>query len=153
VGGLALRSQDDLADKRIGVLVGSVYDTYAMQKWPKANIMHFQAYPDMILALGTNKVDAVIYDSEPLREVLRERSDLAKFGPALFTLPMGMGFQKGNPLRGKFNAFLTEIRSNGVYDDMTTRWIDHRDYRMPDISIVNPRGKLVVGTTGGSMPF
>jgi polar amino acid transport system substrate-binding protein len=152
-GGLELRSQDDLADKRIGVMLGTVYDGYALQKWPKASIQNYQAFPDLVLALGTGKVDAILYDAEPLREILRERPDLTQFGPPLFTLPMGIGFKKGNPLKEDFNRFLTEIRSNGVYDDMTTRWIDHRDFRMPDIPITNPKGTLVVGSTGGSMPF
>ncbi|MGE0667116.1 MAG: ABC transporter permease subunit [Sphingomonadales bacterium] len=152
-GGLELRSQDDLADKRIGVMMGTVYDGYAQEKWPKAELLNYQSFPDLALALATGKVDAILYDAEPLREILRERPDLTKFGPPLFTLPMGVGFRKGSPLLGEFNRFLTEIRSNGIYDDMTTRWIDHREFAMPAIGAESPRGKIVVGATGGSMPF
>jgi polar amino acid transport system substrate-binding protein len=152
-GGLELRTQADLADKRIGVMVGTVYDEYALEKWPKADVQHYQASTDLVLALDAGKVDAILYDAEPLREVLREQTALVRFGPPLFTLPMGVGFRKGNPLRGEFNRFLTEIRSNGVYDDMTTRWIDHREYAMPEIKVDHPSGTLVVGATGGSMPF
>ena len=152
-GGLELRSLDDLADKRLGVMMGTVYDGYALEKWPKADIQHYQSFPDVVLALNTGKVDAILYDAEPLREILRERPDLTRFGPPLFTLPMGVGFRKGNPLRGEFDAFLTEIRSNGVYDGMTVRWIDHREWTMPEIKAATSDGKIVLGTTGGSMPF
>jgi polar amino acid transport system substrate-binding protein len=152
-GGLALRSRDDLADKRIGVMLGTVYDGYAGKMWPKADIQHYQAFPDLVLALDAGKVDAILYDAEPLHDILRERPDLVRLGSPLFTLPMGIGFRKDNPLRGDFNRFLTEIRHNGVYDDMMSRWIDKRERRMPDIEVANPTGKLVVGSTGGSMPF
>jgi polar amino acid transport system substrate-binding protein len=152
-GGLELRSHDDLGDKRIGVMLGTVYDGYAAKMWPKADIQHYQAFPDLILALDAGKVDAILYDAEPLREILRERPDLTRLGPPLFTLPMGIGFRKGNPLREQFNRFLGEIRRNGVYDDMTTRWIDHRERTTPAIAIEHPHGRLVVGSTGGSMPF
>ncbi|MEN3975738.1 ABC transporter substrate-binding protein/permease [Emcibacter sp. SYSU 3D8] len=152
-GGLELRSQDDLADKRIGVMMGTVYDGYAVEKWPKAEILNYQSSSDLALALATGKVDAILYDAEPLREILRERPDLTNFGPPLFTLPMGIGFRKGSPLLGEFNRFLAEIRSNGLYDDMTTRWIDHREFGMPQIRADAPMGKIVVGATGGSMPF
>lgn len=152
-GGLELRSLDDLGDKRLGVMMGTVYDGFALEKWPKADIQHYQSFPDVVMALNTGKVDAILYDAEPLREILREQPDLTRFGPPLFTLPMGVGFRKGTPLRGDFDAFLTEIRSNGVYDDMTVRWIDHREWAMPEIKAAQPNGKIVLGTTGGSMPF
>ena len=33
----------------------------------KADIQHYQSFPDVVLALNTGKVDAILYDAEPLR--------------------------------------------------------------------------------------
>ncbi len=152
-GGLGLKSPADLADRRIGVMLGTVYDGYAATHWPDADISVYQSFPDLPMALAAGKVDAILYDAGPLAEILHGRDDLARLGAPLFSLPMGIGFAKQSPLRGEFNRFLTQIRNDGTYDDMVVRWMARRDTAMPEIAAANPRGRLVVGTTGGSLPF
>src|SRR5438093_5811053 len=103
-------SADDLKDKQIGVLLGSVYDSFAAKTYPQATVLHFESTADLQLAVLTGKVAAGLGDEQPLVDLLRTNSDLAMFGETLLTLPLGVGFRKGEPeLRDAFNRFLAEI--------------------------------------------
>src|SRR5262249_49087887 len=89
-------STDDLRDKRIGVLMGSVYDRFASKTYPQATVLHFDSQSDLQLAVISGKVDAGLGDENGIVEVLRTNNDLAMFGDPLLTLPLGVGFRKGN---------------------------------------------------------
>ena len=65
-----LASADDLKDKKLGVLMGSVHDTYANKTYPKAQVLQFDNTADLTLAVSTGKVDAGFSDADALREVL-----------------------------------------------------------------------------------
>ena len=149
-----LASADDLKDKKLGVLMGSVHDTYANKTYPKAQVLQFDNTADLTLAVSTGKVDAGFSDADALREVLLTHNELAVLGKPLFSLPVGAGFNlKNTALRNEFNDFLAEIRENGTLADMSKRWVQTRDNRMPDIPITNPHGKLNVAVALGGLPF
>src|SRR6185369_16291954 len=66
-----MSSTDDLKDKRIGVLLGSVYDRFATNTYPQATVLHFDTASDLRLAVLARKVDAGLSDELPILEVLR----------------------------------------------------------------------------------
>ena len=150
-----LNSVADLADKRIGVLLGSVHDSYALKTYPVATVLQYRNPSDIILAVKSGKVDAAIYSHESLLEILRTDGELGLLGEKLFTLPMGMGFNKKNvALRVEFNDFLKRIKENGDYADMLSRWIEKGDSHMPETVTANPNGTLVVGIVSDKgLPF
>ena len=150
-----LSSVDDLKDKRIGVLLGSVHDKYAMEHYPKATILQYKSPSDILLAVKSGKADAAFYTTETLVEIMRSDKDFALLGKPLFTLPMGIGFKKGNvKLREKFNEFLRQSRQNGVYAEICDRWMVKGNDQMPVINNSKSNGTLVVGTVSDKgMPF
>lgn len=149
-----LRTVTDLKDKRIGVLIGSADDTYATKNYPDATILQYKTTADIILAVKTAKVDAALFDADPLREIMREDDSLGLLGDTLFSFSVGAGFNKSNEaLRGKFNQFLAQIRQNGVYGDMIRRWMEQRDTSMPVVENARPDGVLVIGTSDVGLPF
>jgi polar amino acid transport system substrate-binding protein len=153
-GSVKLVSTADLRDKRIGVLLGSAHDTYATRNYPDATILQYKSPADVALAVRTGKVDAALFDAEPLRDILRQDGSLGILGDPLFSFPVAAGFNSANDaLREQFNRFLAEIRRNGVYDDMVRRWMEQRDETMPPID--NPRSgdALVVGVSDVGLPF
>lgn len=148
-----LVSAADLKDKKIGVLLGSAHDTWASKNYPKASILQYRTAADVTLAVKTGKVAAAIFDEEPLRDVLRDDASLGLVGESLFSFNVGAGFNKTSPLLPQFNAFLAEIRKNGVYADMVSRWIDKRRTTMPTIPQSAASETLVVGVSAGGAPF
>ncbi len=155
VSSLKLKSADDLKDKKIGVLLGSVYDTYAQEHFPGATILQYKSQADEILAVKKGKIDASIYTQETLYEVMQSNNDLAFLGDPLLSIPIGMGFnQNDREYREKFNEFLSEIRKNGIYDDMYRRWITNHESSMPEIKHTNTNGNFSVGIVSDTgLPF
>ncbi len=154
-GQTRLRTIADLNHRRIGVLLGSVHDTYVMERLPNATAQQYKSLPDLLLAVKSGKVDAGFYTRESLGEILRNDKELGVLEDSLFSSPIGIGFKKGNDqLREKFNAFLREIRENGVYDDMFDRWMKKGDTRMPKIDNPQSNGLLVIGIVSDKgLPF
>ncbi|WP_340123586.1 ABC transporter permease subunit [Methylobacter svalbardensis] len=152
--GPQLASFADLKDKRIGVLVGSAHDTYATKNYPDATILQYKSPADVALAVKTGKVDAALFDAEPLREIMRQDDSFGLLGDPLFTFNVGVGFKKDNQaLRDQFNRFLAQIKQNGVHGDMVRRWMEQRDARMPVIENAKANGVIVAGVSDVGLPF
>jgi len=152
-GGMA--SADDIRDKRIGVLVGSVYDLHATANYPAAKIHQYQNVSDLLVALDTDKVDVVFFDQASVPEMLQKNPALAILATNLFTIPIAAGFNREDgPLRQQFNTFLKEIRASGVFADMVRRWMETGIMDMPAISPASTSGTLRVGVVNDlGMPF
>ncbi|MCL7419603.1 MAG: ABC transporter permease subunit [Methylobacter sp.] len=149
-----LASIEDLKDKRIGVMVGSAHDTYATKNYPDATILQYKSPADVALALKSGKVDAALFDAEPLREIMRQDDTLGLLGDSLFTFDVGVGFKKDNEaLRDQFNQFLAQIKQNGIHRDMIRRWMEKGDTRMPVIENAKSNGVMVAGVSDVGLPF
>jgi polar amino acid transport system substrate-binding protein len=141
-----LRTIDDIKDKRIGVFLGSIHDAYAAKHYPHATILEYQSVADMLIALTTKKIDVAFYDDFSLPEVLRSNKKIAILAKNVFFAPVAAGFNKNNDtLRQQFNAFLQEIKANGIYDDMISRWMERGLTDMPEITSSGKNGTLRVG--------
>lgn len=56
--------------------------------------------------------------------------------------------------QGKINAFLAQMRSQGVLEEMNQRWLVDRDYAMPEIAVASdPQFTLRVGTSALAEPY
>lgn len=150
-----LFSPADLKDKRIGVLLGSTHDIYAMKAYPQATILQYKSFSDILLAVKSGKVDAAFFVHEMLLDIFRKDHDFDFLGKPVFYAQVGTGFNKGNDaLRRQFNEFLRRIKENGVYADMAHRWIQKGETRMPEIVNSEANGVLVAGmVSDGGFPF
>ncbi len=149
-----LSSVDDLKDKHIGVLMGSAHESYATKTYPQATILQYKSPADVILAVKAGKVDAALYDAEPLREIFRQDSSLGLLGDSLFSFDVGVGFNKKNSaLKDRFNTFLAKVKSDGTYKDMVNRWMIRGETNIPEIKSDNVSGVLVVGVSDAGLPF
>ena len=152
---MLIRTPDDLKDKRIGVLLGTTHDSYASKAYPKARIQQYKTPSDMILAVKTGKVDAAIYSREELVEMMRTQSELGLLEQSLFSTPIAMGFNHRNTeLRRAFNRFLNQIKQNGIYDAMVSRWIIRGETGMPLIPKPSTGKTLTAGIiSDNGLPF
>lgn len=149
-----LSSVDDLKDKRIGVLMGSAHESYATRTYPHATTLQYKSSADVVLAVKTKKVDAAFYDTEPLRNIIRQDNSLGVLGDPLFSFDLGIGFNKNNDaLKNRFNIFLAKLKEDGVYKDMLDRWMTRGETTMPEIKLPKTNNVLVVGVSDGGLPF
>jgi len=150
-----LKTVDDLKDKRIGVLLGSIHDVYATKTYPNATILQYKNPSDVILAVKSGKVDAAFFTYETLLERLQKDPELGLLSEKVYTIPIGTGFDlKNDTLREQFNLFLKQIKDQGIFDDMVNRWIIKGSTEMPVIDNPKTNGTLVVGTVSDKgLPF
>ena len=150
-----MKSPEDIRDKRIGVLVGSVYDLYATKKYPAAKVLQYQNVSDLLIALNSDKVDVMYHDQAAVPGILEKNPALGILAKDVFSIPIGAGFHPADDaLREQFNAFLKEIRANGIYADMVRRWMDKGIMEMPNLPSASPNGTLRVGVVDDlGMPF
>jgi polar amino acid transport system substrate-binding protein len=132
--------------QKIGVLMGSVYDKYASDNYPGTNILQFQTVPDMLTAVLSQKVDFAFFEDACLAEILNNDPRIGVLERNVFTVPIGAGFHKENSaLRLQYNQFLQDIKSSGIYDDMSKRWFENNEKSMPSIDANATNGTLLVG--------
>lgn len=137
---------EDIGDKRIGVLLGSIHEKYAMENQPDAELLQYPTVSDLLMALKVNKIDAAYFDHIGLRLIIKENPDVDILAPKVFDVPIAAAFNENNDsLRVKFNAFLKEIKASGVYDDMVQRWMEKDIFDMPHIDETDVNGELRVG--------
>ena len=139
---------------RIGTLLGSAHSTWVSKNLPEATLLEFSSPSDISLAVKAGKVEVALSDSSPLRELMRQDPSFTLVGDPLFGYPVAAGVRKDSTeLRTQFNAFLTGLRTQGLYDQMVERWIRKGDFTMPDLPESGTSRVLKVGMTDGGMPF
>lgn len=104
----------DLDGKRIAVQLGSVADSYVNENYKNANIIEQKKYLSMVEALKANKVDLIIMDNLPAREILKENSGLKMLDGYLFSDSYGIAVKKGNTeLLNDINTVLERLMNEG----------------------------------------
>jgi polar amino acid transport system substrate-binding protein len=152
-GGLEIRSVDDLQALRLGVLQGSVFDSYAQTTFPDADVRQFNSVADTLLALETGQIDVSFSDIEGLREAQKHRPEFVAIGEPIFFSDVAAGFRKDSgQLRESFNAFLVQIRADGTHADMMRRWREESTTAMPDIQFSGNEPPLRVGNAILGLP-
>lgn len=150
-----LQSVNDKKVKKIGVLLGSIHESYAMKNQPEAEILQYQSVSDKLTALKKGKIDVAYYDHVSLKPVLAENEEVDILSENVFSVPIAAAFPENqDQLREKFNMFLKEIKSNGIYDQMTERWMTKDEVKMPSIENSESAGELRVGVVSDiGLPF
>jgi polar amino acid transport system substrate-binding protein len=139
-------TMDEVAKGKMGVLLGTVYDTYLKKNYPNTQVLQYKNYPDLILAVQSGKVDSGFINCQAFKELQKENPFLVTLVNDVFSNPVGVGLnQQNDVLREEFNQFLAEIKSNGVYDDWYKRWFKDSNYEMPVIENSKTSGQIVIG--------
>ena len=151
-----ITSVNDLADKRIGILSGTIYDKLAGERFPAAQILRFNTSPDMGMALKAGQLDAVVINFGPALEMIRGNPEIGILTEDFFTSQIGVGFSKNNPaLRKRFNAFLKEGKADGSLDAQFQKWFgqDITTVKMPKYPPQPDGKKIVAGVSAGDLPI
>ena len=97
---LHLTELDDIKDKRIGVLLGSIHDLYARKHFPNAKILQYQNFSDLVIAVNSKKIDVAFFGHVYLPEVLQSNPEVGIFIERLYGIGIGAGFNKENKAQG-----------------------------------------------------
>ena len=109
---------DNLDNKRIALQLGSVADSYVTKNYKNAKVIRQKKYLAAIEDLKNDKVDLVIMDELPAKEILKNNPGLVILSQELFTDKYGMVVRKGNDeLLKAINKVLSDLIADGKIEE------------------------------------
>ncbi|MGN1379812.1 MAG: ABC transporter substrate-binding protein [Bacilli bacterium] len=116
-------SINEINNKIIAVQLGSVADSYVTKKKITENIVRQKKYLSMIEDLKANKVDLIIMDELPAKEILKNNSGLKILDGYIFEDSYAVAVKKGNTeLLNKINEVIAELKKNNKIDEYILRY-------------------------------
>jgi ABC-type amino acid transport substrate-binding protein/putative hemolysin len=125
----AITSADDLASRRVGVVRGTVYETWLKQnliqtgQMPAANLQTYTKPEDAVAGLKPGRVDLVILDREVA--LTYENEGLGKLvGKSNYVQNFGIAVRKGSSLLPQLNKALAEVQADGTVARLAERYLN-----------------------------
>ncbi|MBR1738330.1 MAG: ABC transporter permease subunit [Firmicutes bacterium] len=148
----------ELADKRLGVMTGSLYEKFLKERYPDAPLSYFNSQPDMAAALSSEKIDGFCVPELTAKSFAAADTSLTYLKEPFTQLDYAFAFPKDPSSEGlcsELNEFLSEIRASGEYDEMKEIWFgDDESKKNIDMSdLTGEKGTLKFATTGTFEPF
>lgn len=116
-----VKSIKDLEGKKIAVQIGTTGADKAA-KVPGAKVTSFNTNAEVFLELENKGVDAVIIDKPVAQYYLTKEGKDKIVGDTMDAESYGFAFKKDSKLAADFNKALAELKKNGEYDKIYTKW-------------------------------
>lgn len=149
-------SLKDFDGSSLIIVSGSLYELYVQDNMPGSKVLGMSSVSECLLALNSEKAEYMMVDAASLIGVdvsakgcrfLQYSDDVS--GPYAFAVNLN-----NTALKEQMDAFLAEIKSNGLYDEISERWTGSADTDpvMPEIS--SPEGNVLeVASYSLNYPF
>ena len=112
----------EIKNKRISVQLGSVADLYVSEEYDNKNIIRQKKYLAAIQDLKDNKVDCVVMDELPAKQIVSENNDIRILDEALAEDNYGIIVDKGNTeLLEVINRVINRLKEEGKIDEYVLR--------------------------------
>ena len=113
----SINSISDVNNQKIAVQLGSVADTYVTKNYKNADIVRQKKYLAAIEDLKVGKVDLVVMDELPAKEIVEKNDGIKILDGELTNDSYGMIVKKGNTeLLETVNKVLNRLSSDGSID-------------------------------------
>lgn len=113
---------NNISNKKIAVQLGSVADTYVTENYKNAEIIRQKKYLAAIEDLKVGKVDLVVMDELPAKEIIEKNSGIKILDGELASDSYGMIVKKGNTeLLNTINKVLNRLSNDGSIDSYIIR--------------------------------
>ena len=110
--------EGNIDGKKIAVQLGSIGDTYATNNFKNSEIIRQKKYLAAAQDLKTDKVDLIIMDELPAKEIVNVNNDLKILDGFLTSDSYGMIVQKGNKeLLDVINKVINKLKDEGKIDE------------------------------------
>ncbi len=123
--GTGITDERSLAGKRIGVVQGTVSDSWLAANAPTAQAVRFPQDAATLAALKTGAIDGAIFDQATAEDYAAKNPDakLKVVKAITTTIPHGFAVKKGNTeLAGKINAGLKAVIADGTWERVHQRF-------------------------------
>lgn len=121
--GSPITSFDEISNKKIAVQLGTVADLYVSDNYPDATLVQHKKYLSAVEDVKANKVDCLIMDELPAKEIVKANSGLKIMDGILFQDRYGMIVKKGNDkLRKQINKVLKRLIDDGTIEKLVLKY-------------------------------
>lgn len=122
--GDSIKSPQDLADKKIGVGLGTNYEQWLKVNVPQADIRTYDDDPTKVQDLNAGRIDVILVDRLAAFEMVEKTGDrLAVAGDAFSRQESGIALRKGNPeLLAAIDEALAKLKADGTLKQLSEKW-------------------------------
>lgn len=114
----SITNVNEIGNKKIAVQLGSVADTFVTERYKNANVVRQKKYLAAIEDLKTGKVDCVVMDELPAKEIVSKNEGIKILDGSLTNDSYGMVVKKGNKgLLDAINTVLQRLKDEGKIDE------------------------------------
>ncbi len=120
----AIKSADDLAGKRLGVVQGTLQEGYAKAHFIKADIVDFPDNNSAVSSLNSGSINAHFLDYEAAKQYGEQYKGLKlAINIPSFDAPAGFVVKKGNDaFREALNKHLHAAMQDGTWEKLYIKW-------------------------------
>lgn len=114
----SITNVNGISNKKIAVQLGSIADTFVTERYKNANVVRQKKYLAAIEDLKTGKVDCVVMDELPAKEIVSKNEGIKILDGSLTNDSYGMVVKKGNKeLLDAINMVLQNLKDEGKIDE------------------------------------
>lgn len=119
----SITTADDLVGKKVGVQLGTTGDIFISDTEGVAEVVQFQAGTQAVMDLKNGKIDAVVIDAEPAKKMIEGQTELKLLEAPFVEEEYAIAVKKGDEdILKAINETLTEIKADGTYDEIYTKY-------------------------------
>jgi polar amino acid transport system substrate-binding protein len=151
-----IKDLSQLGDKVFAVPVGTIADQLVLSRFPEATFLYYGNVLDACMAVKSGEADAAAYDEPILRNIAGKYTEMTVLPDRITTDYYGFAVKLGDEeLKKAIDDTVAEIKSNGIYDAMLSRWLPDEGLPadMPEIALESNGGTLKFGTAAITEPF
>lgn len=128
-----VKKVDDLAEKRVALVKGSVLEPLTKKRLPEAHILSFETSAASFLAVQQGKVAATVFRNSEGKALEHnagaDTKPMRHLDEALLTMPSGFALRKGDTrLRDTINAYLAKLETSGEGQEIFDKWMGSKSY-------------------------
>ncbi len=123
-----IKTEADLAGKKVGTRSGTTSEDYLKENHPDAEIQAFPGIVEAYMDLQAGRLDAVMYDAPNVKYYIKTEGggDMKTVGDILQGEQYGIAMPKDSENVDKINKGLKNVKDNGTYDDIYEKWFGER---------------------------
>lgn len=123
--GSPLKSIEEMSGKKIGVTLGTTFETWLRENIKDVDIRTYKGDPDIILEVSNGRLDGFITDRIVGALAIKEKgAPIQMVGDLLYEEKMGIALRQNNPeLKQAINDALQAMKDDGAYQAISMKWL------------------------------
>jgi polar amino acid transport system substrate-binding protein len=145
----------DMANKRVGMVEGTIFDKMVTERFPTAQKMYYKNQGDLVGALLSGQIDCFLVNTITVDDVRRGVPQVKALEETFSEESYGFIFPQGSDeLRAEFNTAIAKLWEDGTIDMAREKWMDEQgEQTLPDVPQTGENGILNVALDPEKTPF